>query len=168
MNDDTIRPMSWDDARDLVRRGFTVGAHSLHHAVLPRETEADALLDIKTSIAEVSDEIGRPCRTFAFPNGNYTARLAQHAMNCGAATVMTTEPMWADHRFPAWRLPRVQLFGTQRRFTIELKLALSAAGCILRNPDGSGRIYRQIMRLSQESTTCYSHRRGYLTHRRRS
>ena len=76
---DEVRAMSWDDARRLHERGFAIGAHSLHHAILPRETTADALADVRESIAAVTEQLGVPCRTFAFPNGNYTAQLARCA-----------------------------------------------------------------------------------------
>ena len=142
MEDDDVGPMSWDEARDLARRGFTIGSHSLRHAVLTCETEASALSDIKQSIAEVSSEIGTPCKSFAFPNGNYTARLARRALEAGAQTVMTTDPMWADNSFPLWRLPRVSLFGVYNRAAIELKMAL-ATGWWLVNPNGTGRLYRK-------------------------
>jgi peptidoglycan/xylan/chitin deacetylase (PgdA/CDA1 family) len=138
-----VRAMSWDDARHLARRGFTIGAHGLTHRILTREAHADALADIAQSIAEVSVELGAPCTTFAFPNGNYTARLACHALQSGVQTVMTTEPMWADSRFPPWRLPRIQLFGEQSRAKIALKLAAAATGRLLANPDGTGRLYRR-------------------------
>jgi peptidoglycan/xylan/chitin deacetylase (PgdA/CDA1 family) len=142
MGDDDVGPMSWDDARDLARRGFTIGSHSLRHAILTRETEASALSDIERSIAEVSSEIGTPCKSFAFPNGNYTARLARRALEAGAQTVMTTDPMWADNSFPPWRLPRVSLYGAYNRAAIELKIAL-ATGRWLLNPNGTGRLYRK-------------------------
>lgn len=142
MEDDDISPMSWAAARDLARRGFTIGAHSLRHAVLTCETEASAFSDIEQSIAEVSSGIGTSCKSFAFPNGNYTARLARRAFEAGAQTVMTTDPMWADNSFPPWRLPRVSLFGTYSRAEIELKLAL-ATGRLLVNPNGTGRLYRK-------------------------
>jgi len=142
MEDDDVGPMSWDEARDLARRGFTIGAHSLRHAVLTCETEASALSDIEQSIAEVSSEIGTPCKSFAFPNGNYTARLARRALEAGANTVMTTDPMWADNSFPPWRLPRVSLNGAHNRGAIELKMSL-ATGRWLVNPNGTGRLYRK-------------------------
>ncbi len=148
MEDDGIRSMSWSDARELMRQGFTVGAHSLRHAILTREIEAVALFDIEQSIAEVTSKLGTQCATFAFPNGNYTARLAHHALQCGARTVMTTEPTWADSRFPLWRLPRIQLFGEFTRSKIKLKLALAATDRLLANPDGTGRLYRVINRMS--------------------
>jgi peptidoglycan/xylan/chitin deacetylase (PgdA/CDA1 family) len=142
MTSEDIRPMSWEDARSLSRRGFSIGAHGLTHSILTRETQANACAEIELSLAKVSSELGAPCDTFAFPNGNYTGELAQHALNCGARTVMTTEPMWADRRSALWRLPRIQLFGEFDRARIELKIALAALGGVLANPDGTGRAYR--------------------------
>jgi peptidoglycan/xylan/chitin deacetylase (PgdA/CDA1 family) len=146
MASDDIRPMSWGEARELVKRGFTVGSHSLRHAILTRETQAMALADIQRSIAEVSAEIGTKCPTFAFPNGNYTARLARHALECGVQTAMTTEPHWVDSSVPLWRLPRVQLFGSNTPSRIELKVGLAATGLLLTDPNGTGRLYRKINR----------------------
>ena len=144
--DEHIRSMGWDQARDLARRGFTIGAHTARHAILPREAEREARADIEQSIEKVTAEMGEPCRTFAFPNGNYTEPLARHAQSAGAATVMTTEPTWADAGSPLWRLPRVQLFPGATPGRIELKLAAAATGRILVNPDGTGRRYRRMHR----------------------
>jgi peptidoglycan/xylan/chitin deacetylase (PgdA/CDA1 family) len=142
LNNDDIRPMSWDEARRLRQQGFTIGAHGHTHAILTRETRAEALANIATSIAKLKTEIGAPCAAFAFPNGNYTPELALHARHCGAEMVLTTEPVWMDHTFPPWRLPRVQLFSGHGPGVIQCKLALAATGRILSNPDGTGRRYR--------------------------
>ena len=139
---DDVRPMSWDEARSLSRRGFTIGAHGLTHAILTRETRERAFAEIEESMARVTLETGAPCATFAFPNGNYDTELLRHALRCGASTVMTTEPMWTDKTAALWRLPRVQLFGGSSRARIESKIGLAAFKGILANPDGSGRQYR--------------------------
>jgi peptidoglycan/xylan/chitin deacetylase (PgdA/CDA1 family) len=147
IDSDDLRPMSWVEARDLARRGFTIGAHGQSHAILTNETQPRARAEIEGSLAGVSAELGAPCRTFAFPNGNYTLDLAQHALLCGATTVMTTEPMWLRHWSSFWRLPRIQLFGGFSRARIELKIALAAVKGVLPNPDGTGREYRRARRL---------------------
>jgi peptidoglycan/xylan/chitin deacetylase (PgdA/CDA1 family) len=143
MESEDVRPMTWDDARGLSQRGFSIGAHGLTHAILTREPIENACAEIEVSLAKVSSELGVPCDTFAFPNGNYTAELSKHALHCGARTVMTTEPMWTGCRSPLWRLPRVQLFGEFDQTRIELKIALAAMR-VLANPDGTGRAYRSI------------------------
>ena len=104
----------------------------------------EAIPLFEQSLAAVSSQLGAPCTTFAFPNGNYTTELAQHALRCGARTVMTTDPTWVDPHSAVWRLPRIQLFGESRRSRIELKIALAAVRGVLPNPDGSGRRYRNF------------------------
>lgn len=151
MNNDDICPMTWDELRSLHQRGFSIGAHGVTHAILTRVAKAVALENISKSIAKVSEELGAPCSSFAFPNGNYTAELARYAAQCGAKMVMTTEPTWVDETVPLWRLPRVQLFRTDSRCRMELKIATAAPGWIRSNPDGSGRAYTKINRLARRA-----------------
>jgi peptidoglycan/xylan/chitin deacetylase (PgdA/CDA1 family) len=152
LNDDDVGLMTWEQARSLHQRGFSIGAHGFAHAILTRETKPAALENIEKSIAKVREEIGAPCTSFAFPNGNYTAELAQHAIRCGAKMVMTTEPTWADESFALWRLPRLQFFGTDSPGKIRLKTAVAATGLILSNPDGTGKTYRAINRTAKRSS----------------
>jgi len=149
LRDDNVGLMSWEQVRQLHRRGFSIGAHGHTHTILTRENKAAAFESIERSIAKVSDETGEPCPSFAFPNGNYTAELAQHAIRCGAKTVMTTEPTWVDQSFSLCRLPRLQMFGDDSPGKIRLKAAVAAAGLILKNPDGTGRLHRAINRIAR-------------------
>ena len=150
LNDDDVALMTWEQARALHWHGFSIGAHGYIHAILTRETKTAAMKNIEKSIAKVSEEIGEPCPSFAFPNGNYTPELAQHAVRCGVKTVMTTEPMWADPSVALWRLPRLQIFGEDSPGKISLKIAVAATGFLLRNPDGTGRHYRTIDRMARQ------------------
>lgn len=95
------------------------------------------------------EEIDAPCPSFAFPNGNYTAELAQYAIRCGVKMVMTTEPTWVDESSALWRLPRLQFFGPDSPGKIKLKIAAAATGRILKNPDGTGKTYRAVNRLAK-------------------
>jgi len=149
LDDDDVALMTWEQARSLHQRGFSIGAHGFTHAVLTRETKLAAFGNIEKSIAKVREEIGAPCASFAFPNGNYTAELAQHAIHCGVRMVMTTEPTWADKSFALWRLPRLQFLGTDSAGKIKFKTALAAPGLVLNNPDGTGKTYRAINRLAK-------------------
>jgi peptidoglycan/xylan/chitin deacetylase (PgdA/CDA1 family) len=136
-----VQLMSWQQVRNLARDGFTIGAHGVRHAILTNEPPKAAKAEIERSLTQVAQETGATCSTFAFPNGNYTADLARHVLHLHARTAVTTEPTWVSSRTPLWRLPRVQLSGAFSPERIELKLAVAAAGKLLRNPDGSGRAY---------------------------
>jgi peptidoglycan/xylan/chitin deacetylase (PgdA/CDA1 family) len=148
VRDDNVGLMTWDQVREMHRSGFSVGAHGHTHAILTREPKAAALSSIEQSLGRITQEIGEPCASFAFPNGNYTAELAQHAVRCGAQTVMTTEPLWADQNCELWRLPRLQFFGEDSPGKIELKAAIAATGRFLKNPDGTGHTYRTVRRVA--------------------
>lgn len=148
-SDEHTAAMTWEHVRTLRRQGFGVGAHGTAHAILTRETREAARASVSKSIARVSAEIGGPCSAFAFPNGNYTAELARHALSSGAKLVFTVEPTWADRRCAAWRLPRVQLFDSHDAGRMELKLAVSALGRFVPSGDGTGVLYRRINRLAR-------------------
>jgi hypothetical protein len=66
---------------------------------------------------------------------------------------MTTEPTWVDSSFPLWRLPRLQIFGYDSPGKIRLKAAVAALGFILKNPDGTGHLYRAINRIARRNGT---------------
>lgn len=146
--DEHCLPMTWDQVRDLARRGFDVGSHGAEHSIMTRQTREEAFANIERGLTRVTQELGRPCRTFAFPNGNYTAELAHHAHACGARLVFTAEPTWADERFPLWRLPRIQLFAEHDRAHMDLKVAVSAAGRFVPSGDGTRLVYSRVNRLA--------------------
>jgi peptidoglycan/xylan/chitin deacetylase (PgdA/CDA1 family) len=139
VEDDDNQAMTWEQARSLHRRGFTIGAHGVTHAILTRETKQRAFAEIQDSMGAVSHQLGVKCNSFAFPNGNYSMELAMHALDSGATTIMTTTPAWACPAAQLWCLPRIQLFGNFSQTQIELKIALAAIRGALANPDGSGR-----------------------------
>lgn len=141
MSNPCIAPMSWDDARTLKKKGFTIGAHTTWHCILTNEPINEALTDIKHSINTVTKEIGSPCQSFAFANGNYTPYLAQYAIDCGVKTAMTTEPAWANETFPAWKLPRIQMYDYYSKKHVTLKILAAMSNFLLKNPDGTGRSY---------------------------
>ncbi len=148
---EAVQAMSWDEARRLADQGFAIGAHGASHAILTRESRETAFREIEDSLARVGRELGEPCRSFAFPNGNHDAQLCRHAAACGATTVMTTDPTWVDRHTPLWCLPRVQLYGSSDRRHILLKVALATVSGSLVNPDGTGRAYYPIRRGFREA-----------------
>jgi hypothetical protein len=141
--------MSWDEIRHLHKLGFAIGSHGVRHAVLTRESREVALAEIAESLSRIAAETGSPCRSFAFPNGNHTAELAQHAVKCGASLVVTTEPAWVKRGDALWRLPRIQLHGCHSACRITIKIALAAVEGVLSNPDGTGRSYVLCRRMAR-------------------
>lgn len=130
--DPRSQAFAWETARDLDRRGFTIGAHTVDHAILTNETFSKAERQIRASIEAVSEALGKPCTTFAFPRGRYTDDLLRMAQAAGAEDTMTTEPVWVRRDTPLIRLPRVQLSERASPDKCRAKLVAALPGFILK------------------------------------
>lgn len=66
-----VRPrwMTWDQVRDLAKRGFEIGSHTLHHADLGRVDAATAEREIHASRERLAHELGSPVPHFSYPYG---------------------------------------------------------------------------------------------------
>jgi peptidoglycan/xylan/chitin deacetylase (PgdA/CDA1 family) len=63
------RPMTWDNARDLEKRGMRIGAHTCRHVTLSKEDNITASTEIMNSFASVKRQIANPSSVFCYPTG---------------------------------------------------------------------------------------------------
>ncbi len=71
-NDDvlmTLSPMNWNQTTHLAVAGHDVGAHTVDHVILGRQSDAIRRQQIRTSVLEIEARLGRPVLGFAYPNG---------------------------------------------------------------------------------------------------
>jgi peptidoglycan/xylan/chitin deacetylase (PgdA/CDA1 family) len=61
--------MTWDDVRDLHRRGFEIGAHTVTHADLGQVSGEEARREIVDSKRALETRLGSPVTLFAYPFG---------------------------------------------------------------------------------------------------
>jgi peptidoglycan/xylan/chitin deacetylase (PgdA/CDA1 family) len=77
--------LDWDGAGQLVRQGFSVGSHTMRHAVLSRESPEEQVRDLVMSRARLEAELSLPIDLLAYPSGTRadydlsTMRAAGHA-----------------------------------------------------------------------------------------
>ena len=101
--------MDWDDARELARRGFTVGSHSQKHAILANETAEDQDFDLSQSRKELEVRTGARVDLLAYPNGtsrDFDERTVGAAVKAGYRGAATTIPGWNNAQTPAMELRR--------------------------------------------------------------
>jgi peptidoglycan/xylan/chitin deacetylase (PgdA/CDA1 family) len=124
--------MSWDEARDLVRRGHVVGCHTRTHHRLGAETPPERLDDeIATAKSDLEQRLGGPVEHFCWVGGeerSYSRSAAERIraagyrygwMACSAPCTAATDPLHL-HRTnieATWplRLVRLQLSGLADR-----------------------------------------------------
>jgi peptidoglycan/xylan/chitin deacetylase (PgdA/CDA1 family) len=61
--------MSWDEARDLARRGFELGSHTVTHPLLSRIPAVQLKQELESSRATIEARTGARCIAIAYPNG---------------------------------------------------------------------------------------------------
>jgi peptidoglycan/xylan/chitin deacetylase (PgdA/CDA1 family) len=64
--------------RNLAKSGFEVGAHSVDHPLFSEIDGASRSTQVSSSAAAITMSTGKPCRSFAFPYGEFG--ISQHSL----------------------------------------------------------------------------------------
>jgi peptidoglycan/xylan/chitin deacetylase (PgdA/CDA1 family) len=71
-----LRAMGWDELRALDRAGWEVAAHTCSHPHLTQVADNEALRhELADSRAACERELGKPCRSIAYPFGDVDERV---------------------------------------------------------------------------------------------
>ena len=128
--------MSWDELRAFADDPLvTIGAHTITHCNLARQSEATASFEVATSRARIENALQRPVLHLAYPYGDRTAagrREFALAKSAGFKTAVTTRPGMifpesADH---LTALQRVSLNGNYQDARILPVLTSGAATAV--------------------------------------
>ena len=105
---DELATMTWDELRTLAADDVEIGSHTISHAHLPRLSDAELDRELGEARGRVEDEIGRPCRFFAYPYGEHDARV-QDAVRRAGYTAAFALAAGASRANPH-ALPRIDLY----------------------------------------------------------
>lgn len=78
-----LRCMSWAELRGLVSQGWEVGSHTCSHPRLSRLGNAEIKAELVESRRECEERLGVPCRSVAYPYGDYDDRVLRAAREAG-------------------------------------------------------------------------------------
>jgi peptidoglycan/xylan/chitin deacetylase (PgdA/CDA1 family) len=111
--------LDWDGARELLRRGFSVGSHSLCHPILSQESADEQLRDLVTSRHQLEAELGVPMELLADPNGtraDYNADTIHAAQQAGHVHALGAHAGINFPNTPPYAAPRL-VMEPQRGFS---------------------------------------------------
>ncbi len=122
-----LRCLSWDQLRELDAMGWEIGAHTCSHPHLTRVDDAQLQRELIDSKALVEDEIGKRCRSLAYPYGDADARVARAAGAAGFENAVTLprarEPLLTRE---VLLTPRIPVHRVDDLARLRLKVAPSA------------------------------------------
>jgi peptidoglycan/xylan/chitin deacetylase (PgdA/CDA1 family) len=100
--------MDWDELGSLAAAGWEVGSHTVSHPMLTRVGDEALAGELGESRAAVEAALGRPCRSLAYPYGDFDARVAEGARAAGYDAAGTLFPGRIPGA-PALEWPRVAI-----------------------------------------------------------
>lgn len=103
------RYFDWEAARTLQQDGIDLGSHASSHRILPRLSVEEVRAEVSDSKARLEKELGRPVRSFAYPNGDYDDAVAAAVRDAGFDLAFTTERGTVAPGDPPFRVRRVNI-----------------------------------------------------------
>ena len=88
---------------------FSIGAHSVHHAMLSQQTPPDQVFEVMESKRQIEKWLGKPVTGFAYPYGSYNETTQTILKDAGFSYAVSTEskPVTSDDN--PFALPRIQV-----------------------------------------------------------
>jgi peptidoglycan/xylan/chitin deacetylase (PgdA/CDA1 family) len=87
-----IRPLTWEQVREMARHGVAFGAHTLTHRSLTELSPDELVQEIVGSRDLVAERVGAPADTFCYPRGHFDERVERATSAAGFAIACTTLP----------------------------------------------------------------------------
>ncbi|MDR0578269.1 MAG: glycosyltransferase [Candidatus Accumulibacter sp.] len=135
------RTIGASTVRELHSHGFEIGSHTIHHPILNKCSDKEALAEIAGSREELSEMVRGEISLFAYPNGipgkDFCSRHVQMVRSSGYKAAVVSTGGVVSMTSDMFQLPRTTLWGKNQRrmayhlarnfFTRETKLSIQAA-----------------------------------------
>jgi peptidoglycan/xylan/chitin deacetylase (PgdA/CDA1 family) len=104
----SLELMSWEQIEQLDRAKVEIGSHGVDHEIHHENQGPEVLRhELVDSKATLEARLKRPCRTFAFPNGNTNSTSAEEVQRAGYRLGVTTDPGVVVNGVNPFLLPRL-------------------------------------------------------------
>jgi peptidoglycan/xylan/chitin deacetylase (PgdA/CDA1 family) len=114
--------LPWADLAELQSTGWEIGSHCVHHPLLTTVDDDRLRDELTLSRARITEVMGAPCRTLAYPTGDHDERVVRFARDAGYAAAATLPSVFPRDPDPL-AYPRVSVSRGDSSLTFRLKLA---------------------------------------------
>jgi peptidoglycan/xylan/chitin deacetylase (PgdA/CDA1 family) len=109
---DIHRPMSWEQAQQLIDDGHDIAPHTMTHRILSQLSDREAEMEILGSFARVNEKLTGASSTFAYPTGrpeDYTEREKAILRQAGSILSVNTTANYTSSNHNIFEQPRFPL-----------------------------------------------------------
>jgi peptidoglycan/xylan/chitin deacetylase (PgdA/CDA1 family) len=103
-----LATMTWDELRAIAADGVEIGSHTISHAHMPALSDAALDRELGDSRTRIEDELGRPCRFFAYPYGEHDERVRNAVSRAGYGAAFALGI--GSDREDRYALPRIDFY----------------------------------------------------------
>lgn len=113
----SLRMLSWSDISRLANAGAEIGSHGVHHE-FHNESQPEEVrrCELTRSKAELETRLGRPCRFFSYPNGDFVSTSPKEVEEAGYRLAFTTRSGTVRPGASPYLLPRIAAAGSLAEF----------------------------------------------------
>ena len=109
--------LTWDEMKEMEKYNFLAGAHTRHHAYLPRLNLAQAQDEIAGSKKIIEDHLGHSIDYFVYPSGGFTQDIKRLVKEAGYKAAATTNRGKDRFNFDLFELKRIHMNNTDNRYS---------------------------------------------------
>lgn len=103
----------WTSVRELMAAGFQCGAHTMSHPRLTQLPSNECLAELRKGKRLLEDSLGTAIRHFAYPFGDYDARVRGLAREAGFETACSVQIGLSEPNDDLMALHRVPINGSE-------------------------------------------------------
>jgi peptidoglycan/xylan/chitin deacetylase (PgdA/CDA1 family) len=108
-------PCSWSELREMADSGLMeIGSHTITHPILAALTDEESWHELACSRSQIEEVLGRPVRSFCFPNGkpgDYRLSQLRQVEEAGYAGAVAANFGMVSNRSNPYELPRLGISG---------------------------------------------------------
>jgi peptidoglycan/xylan/chitin deacetylase (PgdA/CDA1 family) len=101
--------LTWDQTKEMLSRGITVGAHTRRHRYLPDLTPEEQSDEIEGSKRILGKALGQPIEFFAYPVGGFNETIQALVKRAGYRAACTTNRGRDKRNRNVWELNRISM-----------------------------------------------------------
>lgn len=111
------RTLAWSQVRELDAAGVEIGSHSFSHPWLTRLSDRELAREITDSRHLLEDRLGKAVTSFAYPYGDFDARVIDAVRNGGYRCAFTTRHIYVSNDMDRFTIPRFEPLESVRQIS---------------------------------------------------